>query len=175
MFFHLILEKNMRLHPRYFGPKMRTTVVEKLIAEVEGTCSGRYGFIIAVVDVVSLGQAQLSDGSGYATIHVKYAAIVYRPFKGEVMDAVVTDVTKMGFFCESGPLRIFVSGQQIPQDMHFAATEEPCFVANDESVRIQRDSEVRIKIVGLRMDATDIFVVGSIKDDYLGFIGDAVS
>ena len=33
-------------------------------------------------------------------------AVVFRPFKGEVLDAVVTTVNKMGFFAEVGPLQV---------------------------------------------------------------------
>ena len=33
-------------------------------------------------------------------------AVVFRPFKGEVLDAIVTTVNKMGFFAEVGPLQV---------------------------------------------------------------------
>ena len=32
----------------------------------------------------------------------------------------------------------------------------PCYKTQDEDVVIQQDDEIRIKIVGLRVDATDI-------------------
>ena len=35
----------------------------------------------------------------------RYNAVVFRPFKGEVLDAVVETVNKMGFFAEVGPLK----------------------------------------------------------------------
>ena len=40
------------------------------------------------------------------TFPVRYKAVVFRPFKGEVLDAVVTTVNKMGFFAEVGPLQV---------------------------------------------------------------------
>ena len=36
-------------------------------------------------------------------------AIVFRPFKGEVLDAIVTKVNKVGLFTQIGPLSCFVS------------------------------------------------------------------
>ncbi len=36
-------------------------------------------------------------------------AIVFRPFKGEVLDAIVTQVNKVGLFTQIGPLSCFVS------------------------------------------------------------------
>ena len=41
----------------------------------------------------------------------------------------------------------------------------------DEKVQVcQRDASVRVRIVGMRIDANDIFCIGTIKDDYLGLI-----
>jgi len=40
---------------------------------------------------------------------VKYKAIVFRPFKGEVLDAVVKQINKVGMFAEIGPLSCFIS------------------------------------------------------------------
>ena len=38
MFFHIVLERNMQLHPRHFGPHLRDKLVSKLLKDVEGTC-----------------------------------------------------------------------------------------------------------------------------------------
>lgn len=38
MFFHIVLERNMQLHPRYFGRNLRDNLVSKLMKDVEGTC-----------------------------------------------------------------------------------------------------------------------------------------
>uniref|UniRef100_A0A8D2B766 RNA polymerase Rpb7-like N-terminal domain-containing protein n=1 Tax=Sciurus vulgaris TaxID=55149 RepID=A0A8D2B766_SCIVU len=39
------LEHEILLHPRYFGPNLLNTVKQKLFTEVEGTCTGKYGFL----------------------------------------------------------------------------------------------------------------------------------
>lgn len=38
MFFHMVLERNMQLHPRYFGPHLHEKLTTKLVKDVEGTC-----------------------------------------------------------------------------------------------------------------------------------------
>lgn len=38
MFFHIVLERNMQLHPRHFGRDLREKLVSKLMKDVEGTC-----------------------------------------------------------------------------------------------------------------------------------------
>jgi DNA-directed RNA polymerase II subunit RPB7 len=111
------LEHEILLHPRYFGPELLHTVKQKLFSEVEGTCSGkyvycfkifeginifniltvifRYGFIVAITSIENIGSGMIQSGRGYCSYPVKYKAIVFRPFKNEVVDAVVSQVTKV--------------------------------------------------------------------------------
>jgi DNA-directed RNA polymerase subunit E'/Rpb7 len=37
MFYHISLEHEIMLHPKYFGPQLLDTVKQKLFTEVEGT------------------------------------------------------------------------------------------------------------------------------------------
>jgi DNA-directed RNA polymerase II subunit RPB7 len=139
---------------------------------VEGSCTGRHGFIVLVTRLASVGEGKITtDGTARATFHIKYDCIAFRPFKGEVLDAVVTQVNKFGFFAEAGPLQLFVSNALITEDMKFDSSGENCYVSEDQQIRIQRDCEVRVRIVGMRIDANDIFCIATIKDDYLGLIG----
>ncbi|KAG8199932.1 DNA-directed RNA polymerase II subunit RPB7, partial [Stegodyphus mimosarum] len=169
MFYHISLEHEILLHPRYFGPQLLETVKQKLFTEVEGTCTGKHGFVIAVTTIDNIGAGFIQPGRGFVVYPVKYKAIVFRPFKGEVLDAVVTQVNKVGLFTEIGPLSCFISRHSIPSDMQFDPNSNPpCYRTEDEEVVIQQDDEIRLKIVGTRVDATDIFAIGTLMDDYLG-------
>ncbi|KAF7130321.1 hypothetical protein RHSIM_Rhsim10G0155100 [Rhododendron simsii] len=195
MFFHIVLERNMQLHPRHFGRDLREKLVAKLMKDVEGTCSGRHGFVVAITGIESVGKGLIRDGTGFVTFPVKYQCVVFRPFKGEILEAVVTMVNKvvaylippikpehsvsiiydygdrivassgirMGFFAEAGPVQIFVSNHLIPDDMEFQSGDMPNYTTSDRSVRIvlmqvkiEKESEVRLKIIGTRVDATEI-------------------
>ncbi|GMN24035.1 hypothetical protein TIFTF001_000379 [Ficus carica] len=155
MFFHIVLERNMQLHPRHFGRSLRENIVSKLMKDVEGTCSGRHGFVVAITGIENIGKGLIRDGTGFVTFPVKYQCVVFRPFKGEILEAVVTMVNKL-----------------IPDDMEFQSGDMPNYTTSDGSVKIQKDSEVRLKIIGTRVDATEIFCIGTIKDDFLGVIND---
>ena len=67
----------------------------KLYSDVEGTCSGKFGYIIAVVSILDIGKGMVLSGSGQAEFITRYRAIVFKPFKGEVVDGVVVNVTKV--------------------------------------------------------------------------------
>ncbi|XP_036151617.1 DNA-directed RNA polymerase II subunit RPB7 isoform X1 [Myotis myotis] len=199
MFYHISLEHEILLHPRYFGPNLLNTVKQKLFTEVEGTCTGKYGFVIAVTTIDNIGAGVIQPGRGFVLYPVKYKAIVFRPFKGEVVDAVVTQVNKgpvsgactsvlmvtmtvastdgvvtvsqVGLFTEIGPMSCFISRHSIPSEMEFDPNSNPpCYKTMDEDIVIQQDDEIRLKIVGTRVDKNDIFAIGSLMDDYLGLV-----
>ncbi|GAA5943580.1 DNA-directed RNA polymerase II subunit RPB7 [Sporobolomyces koalae] len=190
MFFLRELTQDLVMHPSYFNPSLSAYLKMSLRRQVEGSCSGRLGYIIAVT-ADNLGaeggeadEDQDDDASvdkgmrgriaedGQAVFRLRYQAIVYRPFRGEVVDGVVASVNKMGIFVDVGPLQCFVSTHLIPPDFSFDPNANPpCFTSNEDVLKIEKGTKIRLKIVGTRVDATEIFAIGTIKEDYLGPIG----
>lgn len=174
MFFHLELQRDVQLNPRNFGADIQSLLERKLVDTVEGSCSGRHGFVIAVTEVKKTGKGQIREGTGIVTFPIKFTAIVFRPYKGEVLDAVVTTVNKLGFFAEVGPLQLFVSKHLIPSDMRFDGQSNPvCYksqISDEQPVLVQKDTEVRVRVIGTRVDAAEIFAIASMKGEYLGVI-----
>ncbi|CAN6862736.1 unnamed protein product [Brassica oleracea] len=171
MFFHIVLERNMQLNPRFFGRNLRENLVSKLMKDVEGTCSGRHGFVVAITGIESVGNGLVRNGTAFVTFPVKYQCVVFRPLKGQILEAVVTLVNKamsISFILYD----FFFWLHLIPDDTEFQAGDIPNYTTSDGSVKIQKECEVRLKIIGTRVDATEIFCVGTIKDDFLGVIND---
>ncbi|KAJ3274895.1 DNA-directed RNA polymerase II subunit [Terramyces sp. JEL0728] len=164
----------INLHPQYFGRQIKEFLIQRLYAEVEGTCSGRYGFTISVVDIVDIGKGVLQSNTGYAEYRIEYKAIVFKPFRNEVFDGIVTTVNKVGFWCEVGPLQVFISQHLIPEYLQFDPNSNPAAYVGkgeefgDAGVRIEKGEAVRIRISGTRVEATAIFATGTLKEDYLG-------
>ncbi|VDM62998.1 unnamed protein product [Angiostrongylus costaricensis] len=149
MFFHLSMEHEVCLHPKYFGANLNETIKMKLFAEVEGTCTGKFGFVIAVTTIDTIGHGLIQPG--------------------QVVDAVVNQVNKVGIFCDIGPLSCFISRHCIPPDMEFDPNSNPpCYKTEDETSLIKQDDEIRVKLIGTRVDANDIFAIGTLMDDFLG-------
>lgn len=61
----------------------------------------------------------------------------------------------MGFFAEAGPLQLFVSNHLIPDDFEFDTSHEPAYVTA-EGEKIVPGCEVRVRVVGTRVDANEI-------------------
>jgi DNA-directed RNA polymerase II subunit RPB7 len=81
----------------------------RLLQEVEGKCTGRYGYVVTVMEIRDISRGVILPCHGLAEFHIKYNACVCKPFKGEVLDAEVTAVNKMGFYVAIGPVDGFIS------------------------------------------------------------------
>jgi len=172
MFFLYNLQREVTLHPSFFGKNMHELVTTRLLKDVEGTCTGQY-YIITVMDTFDISEGRILPGSGLAEFTVGYRAVVWRPFKEETVDAIVTSVTKMGFFASVGPLNIFVASQMIPTEIKFDPNAMPPQFTNNEDSVIEKGSDIRIKLKGIRSDVGHMHAVGTIKEDFLGCLATA--
>jgi DNA-directed RNA polymerase II subunit RPB7 len=44
----------------------------------------------------------------------------------------------------------------------------PCFISEDQSIKIQKDDDIRLKVVGTNFENQNVYGIGTIKGDYLG-------
>lgn len=171
-FFVVSMHRQVHIHPRFFGVKLQEMLTQRLMLEVEGTFAGRYGFVIAVLQVMEpIPTGALDDTTGYAIFPLRYQAVVFRPFRGEVLDGVVSKTSEQGFYTESGPLTVFVSYHQLPGGMTFDVNNQ-AWNSDDAVDNIKEGTSVRFRIMGLKIEATEISATGTIQDQYLGPIDD---
>ncbi|KAJ5899949.1 hypothetical protein N7495_004693 [Penicillium taxi] len=167
MFFLKQETKTISLHPSYFGPNMRDYLTARLHEEEEGRCTGEY-FVIAVMDTVEVGDGRVIPSDGNAEYNIQYRAIIWKPFRGETVDAIVTSVKPTGIFTLAGPLSVFIARKNIPSDIKWEPnTVPPQYTDHAEQV-IEKETSLRLKILGVKPDVGAINAIGTIKEDYLG-------
>ncbi|USP77132.1 hypothetical protein yc1106_04406 [Curvularia clavata] len=164
MFFLKELEKTIQLHPSYFGPLIRQHIHRELLQKEEGSSTGKYT-IVCILDSFDISDGKVMPGSGSAEYVVHYKAVVWRPYKGEVMDGIVTSVLRTGFFVDCGSLQAFVGRRQmIPAEIKFDANATPPQWTDDGEQVIEKGTNIRIKIKGLRSEVDKMYAVGTMKE-----------
>ncbi|KAL8669907.1 MAG: hypothetical protein Q9168_005526 [Polycauliona sp. 1 TL-2023] len=169
MFFLRNLEREITLHPSFFGPRTKEYLTTRLHEDVEGSCNGQY-YIITVMDSVTISEGRVVPGSGVAEYTIQYRAVVWRPFKGETVDAVVSSVNRMGVFADVGPLPVFVSSHLIPNEIKWDPNATPPQYTDNGEQTIEKGTHLRIKLIGTRSDVGSMFAIGSVKEDFLGSV-----
>ena len=95
MFFLKELTHTILLHPMYFGAGIREELKRRVAQEKEGTCDGRFGFIVVVISVDEVQPGVIQVGTGMAEYVIKYRCIVFRPFRNQVVDGIITSVSRL--------------------------------------------------------------------------------
>jgi len=188
MFFLKEEERTVTLHPSFFGPHIETYIRNQLFHDVEGQILGDY-FTICVLDNILISEGKVIPGSAFAEFTVHYRAIVWKPFKGEVVDGTVGTCIEAGFFVDIGPLQAFVESgvsprifynsrhntrhangvqQRIPPEVKFDPHSTPPQWTDGGDQIIEKNGHVRLKFMGLRTEPGKMFAVGDINFDYLG-------
>mmetsp|Transcript_7037 Transcript_7037/g.11758 ORF Transcript_7037/g.11758 Transcript_7037/m.11758 type:complete len:176 (-) Transcript_7037:126-653(-) len=171
MFFVKQLRRDILMEPQYLGAKLKDHVKHRILQELEGQCLGKHGYVISVLNVKNedIHPGLVDNDTGAVNVTVYYRVILLRPFRNQVLDTVVTVASEeSGFFAKVGPLTIFVSRYNMPDDISFNQMTGDCWVSQDEKVEIRDGSLVRLRIIGLNFDAGSMSAIGTIKETYLG-------
>lgn len=198
MFFLKELEKTIQLHPSYFGPLIRSHIHKELLQKEEGSSTGKYT-IVCILDSFDITDGQVMPGSGSAEYTVHYKAIVWRPYKGEVvrwngMDEHMCGRLTVSRWMESShrscplasswtaaPCRLSLDvvygslsnvgagactdlGQMIPSDIKFEGNAAPPQWTDGGDQVIEKGTNIRIKIKGIRSEVDKMFAVGTMKE-----------
>ena len=168
MYFVISDKKSIAMRPCDLGPFFQQRLEERLRFELEGSLSKNHdGTIVYIFRISDKSKPRVQDGTGFAVVDVGFEAIVFRPFRNEVIDCVVSEVTRLGFFAFFGPMKVFVSKSCIPEELQFHPDTNS--LSNADSTQVSAlDSEVRVRILGVRRDGTQLFSIGTIDADYLG-------
>lgn len=102
--------------------------------------------------VESVQDGRIQDTSGEIIYRVCFAALVFKPFKGEVLDGVVSAVDSEGFTIRSGPLESFVSGLRIAGEYAFDSQTNSFVSKRETNQRIRQDSEIRYRLDQIKYD-----------------------
>ena len=159
MYFVKKLRRDILLEPKFLGQKLKECVKKKLLDDLEGQCLGKHGYVISILDIADADiiPGLIDNDTGSVNVVVWYSAILLRPFRNEVLDTVViTASEEHGFFTKVGPLQIFVSRHAMPDDMRFNHNLGDCWISEDETVEIKEGSVVRLRIIGINIDAGKI-------------------
>lgn len=84
MFFLYELEREITVHPSFLGQDLHGIVFRQLLHDVEGSTYDGY-VIVAVLDSFEISEGRVIPGRGDSVFTVHYKAVVWRPFKGEVV------------------------------------------------------------------------------------------
>ena len=116
------LEAFITIPPHQLCYKLQYVIRDTLSRNIRNRCTEKDGFVLDLKRVEKIRGGVLDKRSGSVHYVVDYIAETLRPQIGDVVEAMVTRVFKIGVFADLGPLNIFIPLGRLPAEYQFNTT-----------------------------------------------------
>ena len=145
----------------------------KLLERVTGICHPKYGYFIKVFAIGDLKNGLIMEGTGDIIFKIDYSAVLMRPFKGEICDGIIENILpEGGFFVKVGPMKVYIPKDNI-QPNFTLDDKNLCYSDEKKSIELRKDTRIRFRYTGIQFEENDFKPIGTIRDNYLGYIQDS--
>lgn len=150
-----ILSITIGLSPNEINSGIDSTLNHKLRKQLEGKCI-KEGYVIpGSIEIVSrsMGTAQLSHFNANFLYHIKYSANICNPVEGDIIDATITNINKMGILA--------FAGEGDPQPISILLAKQH-HMDNPNFDKLREGYDIKVKIIGKRFDSGEnqISIIG---------------
>jgi len=145
------VEDVVRIPPNKLSEPIEDAALEVLRKELEGTIDPKLGYIIAVMNVESIGLGRIIPGDG-ATYHdVIFTVLTFQPMLQEVVEGEVIEVLNFGVFVRLGPLDGLCHVSQITDDFITYDSKRSALIGRETGKVISENDRVRARIVAVSL------------------------
>lgn len=156
------LRATVNVPPHSMRYNLTHVIQDRLSRNIRGKCNDHDGFILQLKRIENIDGGILDKRSGAAQYGVDFIAQILRPKTGDVVEAVVSRIFKIGVFADLGPLEIFIPLARMSSMFVFQSAPSPQFVVFEkstdnkidvnQSIRIGTEVQIRIEKIAMLDD-----------------------
>ena len=135
------------IHPQHLGTSIVKHVKSQLESQLERKWSEKHGFIHNVEMLPLQSAGRINAKTGFTEITVHYKASSCRPIEGEILNAKITLITKLGIHFASGPFKLFLHEKMLPSSYFFITDTYRCSISG---ACLEKNQILNVKIVGTK-------------------------
>lgn len=151
MFKLFTLEGKIEIPPFLFNQEKTISARIILSEDYEGIITRNYGFIIAVVDVLEVGQGIIIPGNANTFHEVQFTILSFKPTVSEVVEGTIVEIVDFGSFVRLGPLDGLVHVSQICDDYISYEQIGNRFIGKETGKILEVNDQVRAKIIAVSL------------------------
>ena len=152
MYKKVTLVDTVRLPPDRFGEDTITVVKDLLREKLEGRIDKTLGSIIAVTNVLDIGEGRILAGDGAVYYDITFEAITFKPELQEIVEGKVVEVVEFGAFISLGPLDGLLHVSQIADDYISYDEKNSRLVGKESQKAITEGDKVRARVVAVSLN-----------------------
>jgi len=152
MYKKVTLVDTVRLPPDRFGEDTVTVVKDLLREKLEGRIDKTLGSIIAVTNVLDIGEGRILAGDGEVYYGITFEAITFKPELQEIVEGKVVEVVEFGAFISLGPVDGLLHVSQIADDYISYDEKNSRLVGKESNKAITEGDKVRARVVAVSLN-----------------------
>jgi DNA-directed RNA polymerase subunit E' len=145
----------IRIPPQRLEEDLEKVIAETLREKLEGRIDKTLGSIVAVTDVVEIGEGHILVGDGAVYYEVAFDAIAYKPELQEIVEGTVVEIVNFGAFVAVGPVDCLVHVSQIADEFMTYDEKNARLVSRDSNRSLNEGDKVRARIVAVSLNEHD--------------------
>ncbi len=151
MFKLYTLKGRVEIPPFLFGQEKEISARIILSEDYEGIITRDYGFIIAVVDVLEVGQGIIIPSNSNTFHSVTFTILSFKPTIQEVIEGDVVEIVDFGAFIRIGPLDGLVHVSQICDDYISYEQVGNRFIGKETGKILEVNDVVKARIIAVSL------------------------
>ncbi len=116
MFYLIEIQDYVRVEPRLFGLETKKAVEEQLRESYADYYDEEIGKVVAVVDVLEVGEGIIIPGDGAAYYESRFRLVTWKPELQELVYCIVSEITNFGAFMNMGVMQGMIHISQTMDD-----------------------------------------------------------
>lgn len=152
MYRKMRLADTVRIAPETLGEPVEQAVKLALRDKLEGLVDKRIGAMVAVIDVVEIGEGHILAGDGGVYYDVVFDALTFMPEMQEIIEGSVVEVVEFGVFAGIGPLDGLVHVSQLTDEFVSYDEKNARLITKESGRSIAEGDKVRARIIAVSLN-----------------------
>jgi len=148
MFYILDIADHIRVEPELFGLPVKEAVRQQLQKSFENYIDEELGSVIAVLDVLHVGEGILIPGDAAAYYESEFKLLVFKPMLQELVYGQITQITNFGAFMNIGAFEAMIHISQTMDDF-VSFSKSDALIGKNSKRSLRKNDLCMAKIVSV--------------------------
>lgn len=152
MYKKMRLADTVRIAPEMLGEPVEKAVKRALRDKLEGLVDKKIGAMVAVKDVIEVGEGHILAGDGGVYYDAVFDALTFMPEMQEIIEGNVVEVVEFGIFVGIGPLDGLVHVSQLTDEFVSYDEKNSRLVTKESGRSIAEGDKIRARIIAVSLN-----------------------
>lgn len=167
MFYLIDVEDYVRVDPKLFGLPTAEAVENQLRETYSDYYDKEIGRVIAVIDIMRVGEGVIIPGDGAAYYDSSFKLLVWKPELQEVVYGTVDEITTFGAFMDLGVMKGMIHISQTMED-YVSFSKSNALVGKSSKKSLKKGDTCVARIVSMSHKGSEIKIGLTMRQPGLG-------